>query len=298
MNDESPETPKGPDTHGNQGAHSEATRGQPDVSWRDRLHSVIFEAETPAGKAFDVALILLIALSVLVVMLESVEDLRNSYQSFLTTAEWCFTVLFTVEYGLRLLCVRHPTRYAFSFFGMVDLLAIVPTYLNVLFPQIQAQYFTVVRVLRVLRVFRVLKLAHHVSEANLLMRALYASRRKLTVFLYAVMTLVVLFASLMYLIEGKEHGFTSIPTAMYWTIVTLTTVGFGDITPGTDYGKALAAVVMLLGFAIIAIPTGIVSAEMMRGHNRPSVSTEVCRECTREGHDPDALHCKYCGARL
>ena len=285
------------DTRGEQEgpAANSGTRGVAHENWRDRLHTVIFEAETPAGRTFDVILILLIGLSVLTVLLDSIQEVADAYGPALLAAEWCFTVLFTIEYVLRLLCFRRPTRYACSFFGVVDLLAIVPTYLTLLHPQ--THYLLVIRVLRVLRVFRVLKLAHHVSEANVLIRALYASRRKLAVFVYAVMTLVVLLASLMYLIEGEENGFTSIPKSMYWTIVTLTTVGFGDITPQTAVGQALAAGIMLLGFAIIAVPFGIVTAELATGP-RTTVSTEACRECSREGHDADADFCKYCGARL
>jgi voltage-gated potassium channel len=292
MNDDSSETQGQP-------AESTAggpTRGEVDPTWRGRLHTVIFEAETPAGKTFDVFLIVLISLSVLTVLLDSVQQVSETYEAVLVAAEWCFTVLFTIEYGLRLLCFPRPARYAFSFFGMVDLLAIVPTYLTLLYAQ--THYFALIRVLRVLRVFRVLKLAHHVSEANLLMRALYASRRKLSVFLYAVLTLVILLASLMYLIEGEENGFTSIPKSMYWTIVTLTTVGFGDVTPQTPIGQALAAVIMLIGFGIIAVPFGIITAELTTSSQHSVVSTEVCRECSREGHDADADYCKYCGTLL
>jgi len=261
--------------------------------WRRRLFVVIFESDTPAGKTFDLGLILAILVSVGVVMLESVAAWRQAHGAALRAAEWAFTLLFTGEYLLRLACLRRPARYARSFFGLVDLLAILPTYASAVIPG--AQYLLVVRVLRILRIFRVLKLAHHLAEAEVLSRALYASRRKVTVFLFTVFTLVVIMGSLMYLIEGEEHGFSSIPRSVYWAIVTLTTVGYGDISPQTSLGQALAAVVMVLGYAIIAVPTGIVTVELsaaVRGSRRR------CAACGLAGHDRDARHCKGCGARL
>jgi voltage-gated potassium channel len=262
---------------------------------RGRLHEVIYEAETPAGRAFDVALIGLILLSVLAVMFESVGAMRARYGAELYAAEWAFTVLFTVEYALRIVSVRRPLRYATSFFGVVDLLAIVPTYLSLLVPG--SHYLLVIRILRLLRIFRVLKLAEHLSEADVLMRALRASRRKITVFLLTVMTLVVIIGTLLYVIEGEENGFTSIPVSIYWAVVTLTTVGYGDLSPRTPVGQTLAAVVMIIGYGIIAVPTGIVTVEIAQAA-RKVVSTQACPECSAEGHDADAVFCKYCSARL
>ena len=280
---------------------SRARAPGPRGTWREKLHEIIFEAETPAGKGFDVVLIVLILLSVLVVMLDSVEAVRREAGGLLWAVEWIFTGLFTVEYVLRILCVRRPTKYMLSFYGIVDLLAIAPTYLSVLLPG--TQYLSIIRVLRVLRVFRVLKLGHHMREADLLAEALWASRRKISVFAYVVTTLVVVFGSLMYLIEGPEHGFTNIPVSIYWTIVTLTTVGYGDITPQTFWGQALSAFIMLLGYATIAVPTGIVTAEMSSASRATrsranQISTQVCQACCREGHESDAVYCKFCGEQL
>ncbi|GIV57826.1 MAG: ion transporter [Rhodothermaceae bacterium] len=267
------------------------------TGWRHRCHEIIFEAETPAGRAFDVVLILAIVASVVVVMLESVAVIRVRHGTLLYALEWGFTLLFTVEYVLRLLCVGRPLRYATSFFGVIDLLAVIPTYVSLLLPG--AQYLLVLRLLRILRVFRVLKLVQYLTEAQQLMRALRASRRKITVFLFAVLTLVVILGSLMYLIEGPEHGFTSIPRSVYWAVVTLTTVGYGDIVPQTNLGQTLATVVMIIGYGIIAVPTGIVTVELSRAtHVAPAVSTEACPACGADGHDADAVFCKYCGARL
>lgn len=262
---------------------------------RDKLHEIIFEADTPAGKVFDILLIVSIVTSVVMVMLDSVGSIRKVYGGLLYLGEWIFTFLFTIEYILRLYCVGRPLGYAVSFFGVVDLLAILPTYLSIFFPG--TQYFLVIRVLRVLRIFRVLKLVKYVGETRLLMQALRASRRKITVFLFTVLTLVIIFGSLMYLIEDPDTGFTSIPRSIYWAIVTLTTVGYGDISPRTDFGQALSAIIMIIGYGIIAVPTGIVTAELTQVYKR-SVSTQVCRHCSAEGHDTDAKFCKYCGSLL
>ncbi|GIV60559.1 MAG: ion transporter [Rhodothermaceae bacterium] len=264
------------------------------TGWRRRGHEIIFEAETPAGRAFDVGLIGAILASVIVVMLESVAVVRARHGAFLYALEWGFTILFTIEYVLRLWCVGRPWRYAMSFFGIIDLLAVLPTYLSVLLPG--TQYLLVLRLLRILRVFRVLKLVQYLSEAHLLAKALQASRRKITVFLFAVLTLVVIFGSLMYLIEGPAHGFTSIPRSIYWAIVTLTTVGYGDIAPQTNLGQALAAMIMILGYGVIAVPTGIVTVELSRATH--TVSTRACPACGADGHDADAVFCKYCGTRI
>ena len=269
------------------------SESRPRAHWRDAIHEIIIEADTPAGKLFDVVLISLILLSVLVVMLESVATIEARHGSFLRAAEWFFTIAFTIEYILRLVSVDRPAKYAKSFFGVVDLLAIIPTYLSVLVPG--TQFLIVIRLLRILRVFRVLKLAKYMAEASTLTLALRASRRKITVFLFTVMTLVVILGSLMYFIESNETGFTSIPRSVYWAIVTLTTVGYGDISPQTPIGQALASVVMILGYAILAVPTGIVSVELARADMSALTSTRACHSCSKEGHDSDAKYCKYCG---
>jgi len=265
-------------------------------TWRERCYEIIFEADTPAGKLFDVALLVAILLSVLVVMLESVESIRDDHGKALVAAEWFFTILFTIEYAMRLICAPRPLRYARSFFGIVDLLAILPTYFVVLLPG--AHRLTVVRALRLLRAFRIFKLAHMLHEATTLRRAVWASRSKIAVFLTFVVIVVVIFGSAMHLIEGPESGFTSIPQSMYWAIVTMTTVGYGDIAPETPLGKALAAAIMMLGYCMIIVPTGIVSAELAGAAIRKPLTTQVCPECMAEGHDTDAKHCKFCGGRL
>lgn len=263
--------------------------------WRDRLYVIIFEADTTAGKWFDIGLIVSIILSVIAVMIDSVSSIHEEYKDRLYAVEWFFTVLFTLEYGLRLFCIRRPLRYARSFFGIIDLLAILPTYASLLLPG--SQYLISIRILRILRVFRVLKLVEYSQEAQLLIQALRASRRKITVFLFTVLTLVVIFGSLMYLIEGEENGFTSIPRSVYWAVVTLTTVGYGDISPKTNPGQFLAAFIMILGYGIIAVPTGIVTVEL--AHVRRGVQARpVCRECSCEDHASDARYCKDCGAEL
>ncbi|MHC4624034.1 MAG: ion transporter [Planctomycetota bacterium] len=271
------------------------TRSRSDKQWRRVLFEVIFEADTRAGKWFDIVLIMCILLSVVTVMLDSVATIGDRYGSLLYAVEWLFTILFTVEYILRLLCVGKRVRYAVSFFGVVDLLAILPTYMSLFF--FGSRYLVVVRVLRVLRVFRVLKLGHHTREANLLKKALYASRRKILVFLFVVLTLVVVIGSLIYVIEGADNGFTSIPRSVYWAVVTLTTVGYGDISPKTDAGQFLAAMVMILGYSIIAVPTGIVTVEISQAH-REKPTSQACPKCSAEGHDRDARYCKFCGTRL
>ncbi len=267
-------------------------------SLRRRLYHVIFEADTFWGKTFDVALIIAILISVAAVMLDSVETYRASHGPMLLTIEWVLTIFFTVEYLLRLTCVSEPRKYAYSFFGLIDLLAILPTFIGLFVPG--AQYLLVVRVLRILRVFRVLKLAQYVQESNVLTRALWASRRKITVFLFAVFTIVVVIGSIMYLIEGQSNDtFSSIPQAVYWAVVTLTTVGYGDITPQTEIGKTVATVVMVLGYGIIAVPTGIVTGEMItqaKGPQRPE--GQECRQCHSRRNPEAALYCCDCGTRL
>ena len=268
----------------------------PTTSWREKLHEVIFEADTPVGKWFDIALIFCILASVLVVMLDSVAPVRRAYGPLLYLAEWVFTILFTIEYILRLICVGRPLKYARSFFGVIDLLAIVPTYLSLVLPG--SQYLLVIRMLRIIRVFRVLKLVQYLQEAAVLSRALRASRRKIFVFLYTVFIMVIIIGSLMYMIEGEKSGFTSIPRSIYWAVVTLTTVGYGDIAPQTPLGQTLATLVMVMGYGIIAVPTGIVTVEMERNAQYARLSTQSCRQCAAEGHDSDAIYCKYCGEKL
>lgn len=265
------------------------------AAWRERWRVIIFEADTPAGKAFDVALIGAIVLSVAAVILESVAVVRTEYATWLHGLEWTITALFTVEYVFRLVCVTQPWRYARSFFGVVDLLAILPTYLSLLLPG--SQSLLVIRALRLLRVFRVFKLAQYLIEANVLVNALRSSGPKVIIFLGTVLVLVVIMGASMYLVEGAESGFTSIPRSMYWAIVTMTTVGYGDIAPQTIFGQALAAVVMLIGYSIIAVPTGIVSAELVHARQRP-VTTQACPSCLSEGHDPSARYCQDCGSSL
>ena len=263
-------------------------------SWREKLYTVIFEAETPGGKLFDVLLIWSILLSVTAVMLDSMSSVRAAYGEYLTTIEWFFTILFTVEYILRIVSIGSPLKYARSFFGVVDLLAILPTYVSLVIPG--SQYLIAVRILRILRVFRVLKLVQYMQESQVIMQALWSSRRKISVFLFAVLTLVIVFGSLMYIIEGEENGFTSIPKSTYWAIVTLTTVGYGDISPQTDIGQVIAAIIMVMGYSIIAVPTGIVSAEFAFARRR--VKHIVCPECSSEDHSADAKYCKDCGTKL
>lgn len=260
------------------------------------LQQVIFEAETTAGKVFDLLLIVSILCSVGVVMLDSVTGIRAQYGSTLHNIEWFFTILFTIEYIFRLISVGRPAKYATSFFGIVDLVSIVPTYLSLFLPG--SQFFVVIRIIRVLRIFRVLKFVQYLEESRLLLDALRASRKKITVFLFAVLTLVVILGSIMYIIEGEANGFTSIPRSVYWAIVTLTTVGYGDISPNTFPGRLLASFIMLLGYGIIAVPTGMVTAEIAMAVRGRQVSTHACPECSCEGHDHDAKYCNHCGATL
>jgi voltage-gated potassium channel len=270
------------------------TSPRPASGWRRRLHEIVFEADTPEGRAFDLVVLGLIVLSVVAVMLESMPNIRTEYGAMLHALEWTLTLLFTVEYGLRLVSVTRPARYALSFFGIVDLLAILPTYLSLLVPATQS--LMVIRAIRLLRVFRILKLARFVEEAQLLMRALHASRRKITLFFGSLLTLVLIMGTVMYLIEGEAQGFTSIPRSMYWAVVTMTTVGYGDLVPRTPLGRFVAAFVMILGYSILAVPTGIISVELAQAGR--TVSTQACPACAAQGHDADARHCKYCGTML
>jgi voltage-gated potassium channel len=258
------------------------------------LHEVIFEADTPAGKAFDIALLIAIVISVAIMIFDSTEPAAR-YGGLIYAVEWTFTILFTAEYGLRLASVRRPWRYAFSFFGIIDLLAILPTYLSLFVAGWQSML--VIRALRLLRIFRILKIARYVGELTALSAAIRATRAKIAVFLLSVLTLVLIVGTLMYVVEGQASGFTSIPRSMYWAIVTVTTVGYGDIAPVTPLGQGIASVAMILGYSLIIIPTGIFSVELVNASRR-QITTQNCPDCSREGHDADALHCKHCGAPL
>ncbi|MEN8254386.1 MAG: ion transporter [Verrucomicrobiota bacterium] len=262
---------------------------------KNRLYEIIFEADTPGGKLFDVLLFVAIMVSVGLTMLNSVHSIRASHGALLLSLNAAFTVLFTIEYILRLYCARHPVRYARSFFGTVDLLAVLPFYIGLFIPS--TRFLDVIKVLRMLRIFRVLKMAQYVGEADLLLNALVASRRKIGIFVIAVLTIVVVLGSLMYVIEGEANGFTSIPRSVYWAIVTLTTVGYGDISPQTNIGQALAACIMIIGYSIIAVPTGIITAELGLSAARGK-SSRKCNACGHTVHDADAAYCKQCGAAL
>lgn len=264
-------------------------------SMKEKLHEVIFEADTPAGKAFDVILIWCIIASIFTVILDSVGSIKSAYATQLNALEWFFTLLFTVEYLLRLYCIKRQWHYIFSFYGCVDLLAIIPTYMSFFVPG--SQYLISIRVLRLLRIFRVLKLTEYLRDLTLIIEALKASSRKIGVFLFAVLTVVVVFGSIMYVVEGDANGFTDIPTSIYWAIVTVTTVGYGDISPHTPLGKIIASLAMVVGYGVIAVPTGIVTVEMSNLAHKP-LTCRACPDCGKDAHDTDARYCKYCGGDL
>ncbi|MCK5690777.1 ion transporter [Myxococcota bacterium] len=267
--------------------------------WKEELHNIIFEADTPAGKSFDIALLWIIVLSVVVVMLDSVEAYQARFGMWLHAAEWFFTILFTIEYIVRLVAVRKPLGYAKSFFGLIDLASILPTYLSLFIPG--AQSLGVIRAFRLLRIFRVLKLVRFSGEANVLMTAIRGSRHKVTIFLGTVLTIALTIGSAMYFIEGAESGFTSIPRSMYWAIVTITTVGYGDIAPVTIPGQTLASILMLVGYSILAVPTGIMTVELNEAYKQDKLdkmTTQACPDCSSYGHDHDAVYCKYCRGKL
>lgn len=270
--------------------------GRPDTGWRLRLYTIIFEADTRAGRLFDLVLIWAIVASVVVVVLDSVATIHARFGPVFGLLEWGFTGLFTLEYAARLLCVRHPLRYARSVFGIIDLLAVLPTWLALLMPELHS--LIDVRILRLLRIFRVLKMGEYVVEYRALGAALAASRRKILVFLSFVLMVVLVMGTLMYVVEGSAHGFTSIPVGIYWAISTMTTVGFGDIVPKTDIGRFIASAMMLLGWGVLAVPTGIVSAEFTAQRVRRAPTTRTCHECLSEGHEASARYCRDCGAKL
>lgn len=263
---------------------------------RLRLYEIIFESDTKAGRAFDLTLLSCIVASVLVIMLESMAEVKVQIGPWLKSLEWFFTIIFTIEYLARLYVVVNRRKYIFSFFGIIDLLSVLPTYLSIFIAGAHA--LMIIRVLRILRIFRILKLTRYVGEGQNLAKALRASQHKITVFLITIVTSVIITGALMYLIEGPESGFTSIPRGIYWAIVTMTTVGYGDITPHTIAGQTLASIIMILGYGIIAVPTGIVSAEMIYQKRQERVSGQVCPHCLKEGHDQDAIFCKYCSGKL
>lgn len=269
-------------------------------SWRRKLHEVIYEADTPAGKLFDIVLLLVILLSVVLVMLESVKSLNAKYFDWFYTTEWIITIAFTIEYILRIITVKRPKHYIFSFYGIVDLLSTIPTYLTLLVGG--QNLFLAVRALRLLRVFRILKITRYIGESNKLVKALKDSRPKIMVFLFAVFVLCIIMGTVMHLVEGEQGGFDNIPISIYWCIVTLTTVGFGDIHPITPAGQAIASVIMILGYGIIAVPTGIVSAEYTKdskGQTIPvNINSQVCPVCNESKHMDDAKYCHNCGSKL
>lgn len=265
-------------------------------SWRLKLHDTIYESNTIAGKAFDVTLLFLILASIFTVMLDSISDFHEKYGELLYILEWIFTILFTLEYILRLISIKRPLLYMISFLGIIDLLAIIPTYLSIFIAG--AQSLLVLRALRLIRIFRIFKLTHFLTEMEFLKIALSSSLKKITIFMLVVLTVVLILGSVMYLVENGENGFESIPDSIYWAIVTITTVGYGDIAPVTATGKFIASIMMFIGYGIIAVPTGIITTEMALAARRRKHGHETCPGCGREGHDRDAIFCKYCGTIL
>lgn len=277
-------------------------------SWRTKLHDIIYEADTPAGKFFDILLLILILASIALVMLESVKIYDEKYHEFFEVGEWIITIFFTFEYFARIITVKKPSRYIFSFYGLIDFFSTIPQYLAIFF--IGSNALLTVRALRLLRIFRILKITRYVGESNKLKKAINDSKAKISIFLFAVLIVCIIAGTLMYMIEGEESGFTSIPVSVYWCIVTLTTVGFGDIAPVTPLGQFIAAIIMIMGYGIIAVPTGIVSAEYAKdlqdkdgninidGEDYVHMNTQVCEECGHEKHRDDAKFCHHCGYTL
>ena len=263
--------------------------------WRHRLHEIIYEADTKTGKAFDITLLFLIIISVVLVALESVKSFRTNYNDFLNISEWVITIVFTIEYILRIICVKKPFKFVISLYGIIDLLSIIPKYISILF--FGTQYLGALRALRLLRVFRILKMTRYIGESNTLMRALISSRAKVGVFIFSVLVICIIFGTLMYMIEPDESGFTSIPEGIYWSIVTLTTVGYGDIAPITPFGQFIAALIMIMGYGIIAVPTGIVTAELSE-KSKISSNTQACPHCMTSDHQDNSIYCYHCGELL
>ncbi|QCX00249.1 ion transporter [Aggregatimonas sangjinii] len=273
---------------------------KPSTNWRNKLHEIIYEADTPIGKWFDIVLFALIIISVILVMLESVQEIDAKYHNTLLACEWVVTIFFTIEYIARLISIKKPLKYALSFYGIIDFISTIPLYISYFF--VGSQVLLAVRALRLLRIFRILKLVQFLGEASQLKNALKASRNKIAVFIYTVLILSVIMGTLMYWIESDASGFTSIPRAIYWAIVTLTTVGYGDIAPQTPIGQLIATIVMILGYGIIAVPTGIVTSEFTKqgAGAKPKIhlNTQACTSCSKEGHRDDATHCYNCGSKL
>ncbi|QWX82537.1 ion transporter [Cellulophaga sp. HaHaR_3_176] len=280
---------------------------KPELGWKNRVHEIIYEADTPMGKLFDIVLFILIIISVILVMLESVKEIDAQYHELLFTLEWVITIFFTIEYIARLVSIKKPLKYVLSFYGIIDILSTIPLYISYIFAG--SQVLLAIRALRLLRVFRILKLVRFLGEASQLKNALKASRAKITVFLFAVLIVSVILGTLMYIVESEEAGFTSIPISIYWTIVTLTTVGYGDIAPITPQGQLIATIIMLVGYGIIAVPTGIVTVEFGKQSKEKTntsaqagtyvhVNTQACPSCASEGHRDDATHCYNCGSTL
>ncbi|CAL2079338.1 ion transporter [Tenacibaculum sp. 190524A02b] len=263
-------------------------------NWKEKLHEIIYEADTPAGKLFDIILLIAILSSVLFVMLESVASIESQYGALLNIGEWVLTILFSVEYILRIISIKKPSKYIFSFYGIIDFLSTIPKYLSIFF--IGTHSLVALRALRLLRIFRILKLARFIGESNNFIKALKASRAKIAVFLFFVLILCLILGTVMYLIEGGDNGFTSIPRSVYWAIVTLTTVGYGDIAPHTPLGQFIASIIMILGYGIIAVPTGIVTSEMTKSDIH--LNTQSCPHCSHEQHNDDAIFCNQCGNKL
>ncbi len=266
------------------------------TSWKQRLHEIIYEADTKEGKLFDVILLIAIIASIVLVMLESIESFDVKYHNFLNISEWIITILFSIEYILRIVSIKKPFKYIFSFYGIIDLLSTIPKYLSLFF--INSHHLAALRALRLLRVFRILKLARYIGASNRLLLALRASRAKIAVFLFFVVIVCIILGTIMYMVEGEENGFTNIPKSIYWAIVTLTTVGFGDIAPQTPLGQLIASVIMILGYSIIAIPTGIVSSEITKQDAKPDTNTQSCPNCLKDNHKEKAIFCYNCGSTL
>jgi len=267
-------------------------------TWKEKLHEVIYEADTPAGRSFDLIILTMILASIILVMLESVSFINEKHAALFNILEWVITIVFTIEYILRIVTINKPQKYIFSFYGIIDFLSTIPKYLSILFVGTHA--LVALRALRLLRVFRILKLARFIGESNDLVKALKASRAKISVFLFAVLIVAIILGTVMYLVEGPEHGFNSIPRSVYWCIVTLTTVGYGDISPGTPLGQFIASIVMVLGYGIIAVPTGIVSSEYTQQtrFKKVQLNTQHCTNCNENNHFDDAKFCHHCGQTL